>query len=144
MRLHGLDATRGFAAMAVMLFHYLPRHGDARWLPNGYLAVDLFFCLSGLVLSLSYAQKIRGGLTFKPFLIERLIRLHPLYIAGLLLGLVSASIDNLPENLGGPWWQVSLQGLFFVPTFAPNWVQFGPELHRDQVFPLKPILVPDV
>ena len=136
MRLQGLDATRGFAALAVMLFHYLPLNGDARWLPNGYLAVDLFFCLSGFVLSLSYTQRIRDGLGFKPFLIERLIRLHPLYVAGLLLGLLCASIDNQSENPGGPLWRIALQGLFYIPTLAPNWVQFGHELHQDQVFPL--------
>lgn len=46
-----LDALRGVAAVSVMLFHI-----SNGWLPYGYLAVDMFFMLSGFVLAFSYEQ----------------------------------------------------------------------------------------
>jgi len=48
-----LDALRGVAAVSVMLFHI-----SNGWLPCGYLAVDMFFMLSGFVLAFS----LRTGL----------------------------------------------------------------------------------
>ena len=56
-------ALRGLAALWVVLFHFWPQ--TAAPVPllvaRGYLAVDLFFCLSGAVMMLVYAPLIRGG-----------------------------------------------------------------------------------
>jgi peptidoglycan/LPS O-acetylase OafA/YrhL len=48
-----LDAMRGVAAIAVVLFHFMeiaqPDYRNS-FIPHSYLAVDFFFCLSGLSL----------------------------------------------------------------------------------------------
>jgi peptidoglycan/LPS O-acetylase OafA/YrhL len=62
-----LDAIRGIAAFAVSLFHY-------GLFPFGYLGVELFFLLSGFVLTLPS----RHG-TLREFVIARCIRLYPAY-----------------------------------------------------------------
>lgn len=86
---HTLDGMRGVAAVAVVI-----RHCDTWFapvaLPRSYLAVDLFFVLSGFVLAHAYDRRLRLGLTARGFLRLRLIRLYPLYGLGLVLGLLWA------------------------------------------------------
>lgn len=85
-RYYLLDGLRGFAAIAVGLLHY-------RWtlMPGGYLAVDLFFMLSGFVLARSYQDALTSGLAAAAFLRKRLVRLYPLYLAGTLGGALLAA-----------------------------------------------------
>jgi peptidoglycan/LPS O-acetylase OafA/YrhL len=83
-----LDALRGIAAIAVMLYHFTPFLSSSTVFPTAYLAVDLFFLLSGFVLCHAYDQRLQAGMRFREFVGARLVRLYPLYIAGTLLGLV--------------------------------------------------------
>lgn len=82
-----LDAIRGLAALVVLLRHtgYL---WDGLVLPHSYLAVDLFFVLSGVVVANAYEQPLRAGLSPGRFWLLRMIRIYPLYALGSLLGLV--------------------------------------------------------
>jgi peptidoglycan/LPS O-acetylase OafA/YrhL len=85
-----MDLVRGIAACAVLVYHidfmFGMRH---RLLPGGYLAVDLFFVLSGFVLSLNYQDAIAsGGITFRKYLMARLARLYPLFVATTVIGFV--------------------------------------------------------
>ena len=91
-RFYTLDALRGFAALIVVIYHI-----DKALIPQGYLAVDLFFMLSGFVVSHAYGDK------FGIFELTRarLIRLYPLFFAGMVVGLVIR---------GG-----HLHTLFFIP-----------------------------
>lgn len=95
-RYHALDGLRGVAAIAVMAYHYT-QFGTVRLMAGAEAAVDLFFMLSGFVLMHSYAGPIAGGMRFATFLSARLRRLGPLYLAGLLLGLLAAVLP-----LAGP------------------------------------------
>ena len=82
--LRNYDLMRGIAAIVVMLFH-----SSAKWrqiLPEGYLAVDLFFGLSGVVIAQSYGGRLLNGLSFARFAAIRLVRLYPLYLVGLAIG----------------------------------------------------------
>lgn len=83
-RFDTLDGLRGIAAIMVMLFHAGTR------LPvqavGGYLAVDLFFALSGFVIAFAYEDRLRQGFPFSRFLIVRLIRSYPMYLVGILTG----------------------------------------------------------
>lgn len=89
-----LDAIRGVAAISVMLYHFSPFLADGKVLPSSYLAVDLFFLLSGFVIAHAYDRKIESGMGFGSFLAIRLIRLYPLYLAGTLLGCFYLLIRN--------------------------------------------------
>ena len=88
-QLHALTGIRGIAAWFVVLYHI--RLSLAGILPGqviaafgyGYLAVDLFFMLSGFVLWLNYGARFReGGLGEAPaFWWRRIARIWPLHIA---------------------------------------------------------------
>lgn len=88
-RLDALTGLRGLAAWLVVLFH--ARLLLTGWLPapvvdlvaHGYLAVDLFFILSGFVMWLNYGPRLRAeGLRGAPaFWWRRVARIWPLHIA---------------------------------------------------------------
>jgi peptidoglycan/LPS O-acetylase OafA/YrhL/putative flippase GtrA len=95
-RLHGLDALRGIAALAVALHHLARLYGAAPppLLPS--LAVDHFFILSGFVMARTYEGRMRQGMTAPQFLTLRYRRLFgPLFI-GSTLGLFWAVLRYGP------------------------------------------------
>jgi peptidoglycan/LPS O-acetylase OafA/YrhL len=72
---------RGVATLVVAAYH-----ADVLWgfkAGSGYLAVDLFFVLSGFVLAHAYDVRFERGMTPLEFMRIRLIRLYPLYLLGL-------------------------------------------------------------
>jgi peptidoglycan/LPS O-acetylase OafA/YrhL len=96
-----LDGARGMAALAVLLYHLkdmLPLHG---LVSGSFLAVDLFFLMSGFVIGYSYESKLLSGdLSFLNFARVRVIRLYPLYLAAVMIGLayfVSKNALGLPD-----------------------------------------------
>jgi peptidoglycan/LPS O-acetylase OafA/YrhL len=86
-----LDGLRGIAAILVALFHFRSSYMSYNGYPagDGYLAVDLFFMLSGFVLSHAYAARFERGTSALEFMKIRLIRLYPLYFVGLAFGAVT-------------------------------------------------------
>jgi peptidoglycan/LPS O-acetylase OafA/YrhL len=96
---HGLDGLRGVAAVFVAMrhtsfFHNLGVHG-------GFLAVDLFFVLSGFVIAHAYERRLERGMSAARFLALRYLRLWPVYVLGAVLGLIAAFDQALPgrDNL---------------------------------------------
>ena len=73
-----LDGMRGIAAIVVLIMH-TSAILDAKILNGAYLAVDLFFLLSGFVLAHAYGKKLEDGLPRTRFMAIRLIRLYPLH-----------------------------------------------------------------
>ncbi|MCO5398542.1 acyltransferase family protein [Ralstonia soli] len=97
--LKSLTGLRGVAALYVVVYHFHPVTGNgpiSAFFRHGYLAVDLFFVLSGFVMALNYGSMFRDGFSgkaYRKFLIRRIFRVYPLYLfittclaAGLLLG----------------------------------------------------------
>jgi len=76
-----LDALRGLAACAIVLFHSPFQLGKAPMalVHNAYLFVDLFFVLSGFVLSHRYGERLAAGMGVGDFVRRRLARLYPLH-----------------------------------------------------------------
>ena len=83
-----LDGLRGVAALMVIFFHcfetYNPMFGT-QIINHGYLAVDFFFVLSGFVIGYAYDDRWDRMSTWGYFK-RRLVRLHPMVIAGTLIG----------------------------------------------------------
>lgn len=80
---------RGVAALVVALFHFrrtLPWSIRDYCPQSGYLAVDLFFVLSGFVIALSYDRKLGAGLTLGRFIETRAVRLLPMIWVGVAIG----------------------------------------------------------
>ena len=122
-QLPSLTPLRGIAALWVVLYHYC---GTAQYLPNlditphsyliskGYLAVDMFFMLSGLVMAHVYYRAFSEsvGQHYRGFLVARIARLYPLHVFILSLfvataaasqfmtGIATGSFDSMP--LTGP------------------------------------------
>lgn len=97
-RYGALDGLRGIAAIAVALGHY-----DNRLIPAGYLAVDLFFLLSGFILTRTYGARLADGLGRARLIGMRMIRLYPLHVTGILIatlsilqGIVRGRPDRMP------------------------------------------------
>ena len=89
-----LEALRGIAALMVIFRHTEGALGPIRS-NMSYLAVDLFFLLSGVVLANSYEQRLKTR-EISPigFVLQRIIRLYPLYLLSLPIGLASYAIQN--------------------------------------------------
>lgn len=81
-RYHALDGLRGVAALFVVLYHigWINHITPYRFFRNGYLAVDLFFILSGLVIASNYAERIKSSADVMQFLRLRFFRLYPLHV----------------------------------------------------------------
>jgi peptidoglycan/LPS O-acetylase OafA/YrhL len=95
-RLAALDALRGVAALAVVLFHVCIPLGVVA-APNGYLAVDFFFLLSGYVLAHVYDARLKtASMKAGAFMRERVARLYPLAFLGVLMGVGGAAIRYAP------------------------------------------------
>ena len=116
----GLDAMRGVAAVSVMLYHFSPFLSAGIILPGAYLAVDLFFVLSGFVICHAYHAKLEAGMGVSRFCAVRLIRLYPLYIAATTLGLlyIVARTALLHQAWAGS--VPTLQTLVLSILFLPN------------------------
>lgn len=98
---------RGIAAMAVVTYHVDLDFGEPRWFPSAYLAVDLFFVLSGFVLAHAYEHRFASGMTTWQFMLLRLIRLYPLYLLALFVPLTSL----LAADLAGHDVRISLHSV---------------------------------
>lgn len=78
----GLDGLRGIAALAVLLFH-----AQLGFAENGYVGVDVFFALSGfLITSILLGELGRtGGLRLGRFYVRRILRLYPALVSTCVL-----------------------------------------------------------
>ena len=132
-----LDALRGVAAILVVIIHFQYGFG---WYPqHGYLAVDMFFILSGFVLSHAYQSRLdSGGMSALGFLRVRAIRLAPLYYLGLVFGVAATLSTHTYANYHVPAssylkyfalnsFLLPVRGPLHVPPFPfnnPAWTLF--------------------
>lgn len=120
----GVQALRGLAALSVMLFHFrwnlnavTPALGD-RLFGWGASGVDLFFLISGFVITLSIKRKPSGISGAVQFLKQRALRILPAYYIILLISfLVSGAMSTFhyadkTENL--------ISALLFKPIYADH------------------------
>ena len=152
--LPALTGIRGIAAWIVVFYHV--RMGAAWALPpeaiavagKGYLAVDLFFMLSGFVLWLNFSDRIRaGGMAETPaFLLRRIARIWPLHVfilAGAVLFVLARAAAGQEPSASYPWAELPLhvalvQNWGFTDTLTwndPAW-SISCELAAYLMFPL--------
>ena len=128
-----LEGMRGIAALGVVFYHvqwhwHLYGLGIVR---NGRLFVDLFFIISGFVISHIYAARLKGPRSLAEFAVLRTARLYPLHLFTLLLlagitlsmpwltahwGALPADDPRLRQNT----FEQFLQNLFLVHALAPS------------------------
>lgn len=121
-----LDGLRGVAAFAVILDH-VPGGWLGDLVPGRYLSVDFFFVLSGFVLAHAYGRRLEAGWSPWAFMRARVIRLYPMYLAALMIGLGLAMLGLMRGWIGPSWADVATITAFsvlFLPTPAMM-VTFG-------------------
>ena len=115
------------AVLLVVLWHWFPQTGGVNWAPNGALGVDLFFVLSGFLITsilLSFrsavdARRKRAAFALGDFYLRRALRLFPLYYV-VLLGawLWPAGSTGTAIRTDWPWYAVFAQNLRTFETRA--------------------------
>ena len=141
--LPALTGIRFFAACYVVLGHALPwvEHRAAltsplkTFLSNGYLAVCLFFLLSGFILAYTYSELAPGIQNYAKFWEARFARIYPVYLLSLLLALpfqfhtltlksalavflMVQAWNPLNPGMTGAWnypaWSLSVEAFFYL------------------------------
>lgn len=113
-----LDGIRAFAILAVMVGHL----GGAHLLYAGGLGVDVFFVLSGfLITSLIIGERVRrGSFSFGNFYARRALRLLPALFAAIALAWAICTVDSKQ-----PWVHQTIHNLVWVVFYGANWVRAG-------------------
>ena len=132
-RLPGLDGLRGVAVLAVIGYHLNLGH----FLPAGFLGVDIFFTVSGFIITALLLQEHAqtGRIDFTAFYVRRARRLFPaagamlLVLVALSPLLLPTALPRLREDLpaaflyASNWWQIVAQQSYFEAIEHPRLLQ---------------------
>ena len=132
-RLPGLDGLRGVAVLAVIGYHL----NLGNFLPAGFLGVDIFFTVSGFIITALMLQEHAqtGRIDFAAFYLRRARRLFPAALCMLLLLvpltplLQPSALPRLREDLPAAlfyvsnWWQIVAQQSYFEAIDQPRLLQ---------------------
>ena len=127
-----IDGLRALAVIAVMFYHL-----GFSWIPGGFLGVDLFFVISGYVITRLLLDSIAqsGGLDLRGFYLARLRRLLPALLFMLTTTIIAVGIwapDTIkrllvdtPFALTGTinWWLVANEQDYFESIGRPPLLQ---------------------
>lgn len=148
-----IDGLRAIAVLSVMAYHL-----HAAWIPGGFVGVDVFFVISGFVVTASLASN--GGASLPAFIAEfyarRLARIFPALMAVLVASALAATLFIPPGWLSGFSDTTAKYALFGLSNwamqrnvdtyFAPR-AEFNPFTHtwslgvEEQFYVLTPLLV---
>ena len=149
-----IDGLRAVAVIAVMLYHL-----GVSWIPGGFLGVDLFFVISGYVITRLLLDSIQrsGGLDLRAFYKSRVRRLLPplvfmIVTTTLFIGVwapdtIKRLLIDTPFSLTGfmNWWLVFRQQDYFEAIGRPPLLQhtwsLGVEAQFYFIWPLILLLV---
>lgn len=85
---YDIQGLRALAVIFVLIFHI-----DKSWLPGGFIGVDMFFVISGyLISSIILHKKRQNSFSFKDFYVGRIKRIVPAYYVFLIVTTIFASM----------------------------------------------------
>jgi len=148
----GIDGLRAVAVLSVVLYHVAPQ-----WCPGGFTGVDVFFVISGFVVSRSLAANWSGSLRsfVVGFYSRRIVRLYPALVACLLGSAVMSTLFIPRSWLSNAATKTGVAAFFGLSNFALLWfddgyfsprVEFNPFTHtwslavEEQFYLVFPIL----
>jgi len=89
-----IDGLRAVAVLSVLAFHLFPEH-----VSGGFVGVDIFFVISGFLIStIIFGNLERGSFSYLDFYARRIRRIFPALVVVLAVSLVFAWIDLFPEE----------------------------------------------
>lgn len=90
-----IDGIRAIAVSAVMLFH-----ANSSWLPGGFVGVDIFFVISGYLISgVILRQQLSGSFSLFDFYIRRIRRIFPALLVVIIFSFAFAWVLLLPDEM---------------------------------------------
>jgi peptidoglycan/LPS O-acetylase OafA/YrhL len=127
-----IDGLRALAVIAVMFYHL-----GFSWIPGGFLGVDLFFVISGYVITRLLLDSIEqsGGLDLRGFYLARARRLLPALLFTVITTTIAIGIwapdtikrfvTDMPFALTGTmnWWLVAREQDYFESIGRPPLLQ---------------------
>ncbi len=145
-----IDGLRGIAVLAVIGFHAFPDY-----VPGGFVGVDVFFVISGfLISSIILRQLSRSQFTIADFYSRRIRRIFPALLvvltACLLFGglvLLPNELEQLGKHIGSAALFASNLTLWFESGYFDTTAEFKPLLHlwslgiEEQFYLLWPMLL---
>ena len=113
-----LDGVRGFALFAILIAHSFLNTTHPLPLPGTFVSVDMFFALSGFLITTILAQEwlAKGRIDLPAFYIRRALRLFPALVAWLL---VMAVLSYFVTFLGDP--NYVRRQVFWTALYGQNW-----------------------
>lgn len=126
-RIPVLDGIRGVASLLVVIYHYIAHIGEfpygspmyyvQRVLSAGWTGVDLFFVLSGFLITGILIDVRESASYYRTFYVRRICRLFPLYYTVLLAYFALITVFDSQSGLFAnrlPWWPY----LFYWQNFS--------------------------
>ena len=129
--IHSVDGLRAVAVIAVLLYHL-----GIGWIPGGFLGVDLFFVISGYVITGLILDSIErsGGLDLRAFYLSRIRRLVPALVAMVVMTTLFIGV-YAPETV-----RRFLSDLPYVFTGTMNWALVNREQDYFEAIGRPPLL----
>ncbi len=113
--LNGLTATRGFAALMIVIFHFglnvFPFKHMQPFFAKGNVAVSYFFTLSGFIMCYTYFNQ---QVAYKDYLKRRIARIAPLYWVAMIISIIRVRDE---AQLGFK----TLLNFFFAQAYVPGY-----------------------
>ena len=126
-----IDGLRAVAVLGVVIYHAFPK-----MIPGGFIGVDIFFVISGYLISgILYKGHLAGNFSFGEFYARRIRRLFPALITMLVITLAYGWLILLPDEfrqLG----KHAAAGALFIQNIV-FWQESG---YFDTAASLKPLL----
>ena len=141
-RLSELDGLRGIACLGILVYHLKPPI-----VPFGWAAVDLFFVLSGFLITRILIQHPPSGQLLTSFYARRGLRIWPVYyLTILLIALAGPILPVKPVAEGLPYLLTYTQNLTRywsdkAPLFSPYLAHFWTLANEEQFYLVWPLLI---
>jgi peptidoglycan/LPS O-acetylase OafA/YrhL len=135
--IESLVGIRGIAATWVLIEHFrFAIYGlfpaIARldwWVAGASLGIEVFFPLSGFIISYMYADRLHAGASYANFLLKRFARLYPVYLVTFLAMaalVAAAAIGHVPLNSSSHYSPLTFIGNLLLLQAAPGVPAWNP------------------
>lgn len=119
-----LDSIRAIAVLLVIINHWIPPHYIINKIPNGAIGVDIFFVLSGFLITwILLDNRVKGtkgqikrGVILKNFYMRRTLRIFPIYYLVIFSLLIIAESTNTHIKSAFPYYLTYTSNFYFFST----------------------------